>query len=292
MGHFISDFKLRFRTSSVLTKLIYINVIAFIIIRLLHVLLILFNERDLDLSFIWNMPSSPIEILTHPWTIFTYMFVHYDMMHILFNMLWLYWFGKIFISFFGERQLGGLYLLGGLAGALFFAVAYNLFPYFNAVANHSYLIGASASVMAIVFAASFYKKNYEINLLFIGPVKLLYLALFTLLIDLFSITSSNAGGHIAHIGGALLGFWFAHQLRQGKDITKSINKILDFVANLFQPKKTKIHVSYKRTETDIEYNTRKKEASKQIDKILEKLKRSGYESLSKDEKKKLFDASK
>ena len=121
-------------------------------------------------------------------------------------MLWLYWFGGLFLNFFSERQLGGLYILGGLAGAVLFVLAYNIFPYFQNVASFSYLMGASASVMAIVFAVSFYRKDLEINLFLIGRIKLIYLAIFTLVIDLLAMTSDNAGGHIAHIGGALFGY--------------------------------------------------------------------------------------
>ena len=144
-----------------------------------------------------------------PWTLLTYMFTHFDFLHIIFNMLWLYWFGGLFLNFFSERQLGGLYVIGGLAGALLYIVSYNFFPYFSNVAAHSTLMGASASVMAIVFAVSFYKKDMEISLLLIGRIKLIYLALFTLGIDLLAITSDNAGGHIAHIGGALAGILYA-----------------------------------------------------------------------------------
>jgi len=144
------------------------------------------------------------------------MFTHYDFLHILFNVLWLYWFGKIFLLFFTPRQLGGLYVLGGLAGALFFILAYNFFPYFEDRIFHSYLIGASASVMAIVFGTAFYKKDFEISLFFLGRIKIIYLALFTLVLDLLSMASTNAGGHIAHIGGALLGICFAYYYTKAK----------------------------------------------------------------------------
>ena len=226
-----------------------------------------------------------------PWTVITYMFTHFDFLHILFNMLWLYWFGGLFLTFFSERQLGGLYLLGGIAGAVLFMLAYNIFPYFQTVASSSYLMGASASVMAIVFAVSFYRKDLEINLFLIGRIKLIYLALFTFVIDLLAITSDNAGGHIAHIGGALFGIWFAMQIKKGKDLTAPMNRVLDWVANLGK-RKPKMKVTYKRAETDYEYNARKQRESADIDAILDKLKRSGYESLSADEKRQLFDASK
>ena len=152
-------------------------------------------------------------------------------------------------------------------------------------------MGASASVMAIVFAVSFYRKDLEINLFLIGRIKLIYLAIFTLVIDLLAMTSDNAGGHIAHIGGALFGMWFASRIRNGKDLTAPMNRLIDWFVNLGK-RKPKMRVTYKRNETDYEYNARKHQESVELDTILDKLKRSGYESLSAEEKKRLFDASK
>lgn len=291
MEDIFTNIKQSFRNGGIPLKLIYINVGIFLTIRIFGVICLLFNIPHISLLDFLELPSSVPDLLCKPWTLITYMFTHYDFFHILFNMLWLYWFGNIFLQFFNARQLGGLYILGGLAGALFFVLTYNTLPYFQTAAAYSALIGASASVMAIVFAISFYRKDLEINLLFIGRVKLIYLALATLVIDFIAITSSNAGGHIAHIGGALLGILYASQMRQGKDLTNPINKIVDWVVNLRKPK-PKMRVTYKRSETDYEYNERIHKQSEEIDRILEKLKRSGYESLSSEEKKKLFDASK
>lgn len=131
----------------------------------------------------------------------------YDLLHLLFNMLWLYWFGQLFLLFFNAKQFGGVYILGGLSGAAVYLFAYNLLPYFVAV--EGMLLGASAAVLAVVFAVSAYAPDYKIRLLFIGNISIKYIALITVLIDLLSITSQNAGGHIAHIGGALFGFLFA-----------------------------------------------------------------------------------
>ncbi len=291
MEGIFTNAKRMFRSGNILAKLIYINVGLFLLIRLAAVVFLLFNIQGVPFLTYLQMPSSPELLLFRPWTIFTYMFTHYDFLHILFNMLWLYWFGGIFLQFFNERQLGGLYVLGGLAGALLFILAYNIFPYFQAMASHSFLMGASASVMAIVFAVSFYRKDYEINLLLIGRVKLIWLAVFTFVLDFLAITSSNAGGHIAHIGGALLGIWFATRYHKGKDLTRPINRFIDWFVNLGK-RKPKMKVTYKRAENDYEYNARKNKENQDLDSILDKLKRSGYESLSADEKKRLFDASK
>lgn len=291
MEDFFISLKRTFNSGNILAKLIYINVGLFIVIRLVSVILMLFNLGSFPFLQYLQMPSSPELLLYRPWTIFTYMFTHFDFLHVLFNMLWLYWFGGLFLSFFSERQLGGLYLLGGIAGAVLFLLAYNIFPYFRTVAPYSYLMGASASVMAIVFAVSFYRKDLEIGLFLIGRVKLIYLALFTFVIDLLAITSTNAGGHIAHIGGALFGIWFAMRIKEGKDLTAPMNRLIDRVVNLGR-RKPKMRVNYKRAETDYEYNARRQRETADLDTILDKLKRSGYESLSAEEKKKLFDASK
>ena len=278
MGDIFTNLKRTFNSGNILAKLIYINVGLFVIIRLASVILMLFNLGGFPFLQYLQVPSSPELLLYRPWTIITY-------------MLWLYWFGGLFLTFFSERQLGGLYLLGGIAGAVLFLVAYNIFPYFRTVAAYSYLMGASASVMAIVFAVSFYRKDLEIGLFLIGRIKLIYLALFTFVIDLLAITSTNAGGHIAHIGGALFGIWFAARIKEGKDLTAPMNRLLDWVVNLGK-RKPKMRVTYKRPETDYEYNARKHRETVDLDAILDKLKRSGYESLSAEEKKKLFDASK
>ena len=290
MGDIFTNLKQNFKVGDVLTKLIYINVGVFVLIRLVSVFLMLFNINSTSFLQYLQFPSSPELFLYRPWTVFTYMFTHFDVLHILFNMLWLYWFGKLFLTYWGERQLGGLYVWGGIAGAVLFMLSYNIFPYFQHLANDSYLMGASASVMAIVFAVAFYQKDLEVNLLIVGKVKLIYLAIFTFVIDLLAITSSNAGGHLAHIGGALLGIYFAVQIQKGKDLTRSMNRLIDWFVNLGK-RKPKMKVSYKRTETDYEYNARKHQEIVDLDSILDKLKRSGYESLSSDEKKRLFDAS-
>ena len=292
MDGIITNLKRSFLAGSILKKLIFINIAVFILIRLLGILLLLFNLQNFPILLYLQLPASPTALLSRPWTLFTYMFTHFEFLHILFNMLWLYWFGELFLQVFNERQLGGLYVLGGLAGALLFVVSYNLFPYFQKVASFSFLMGASASVMAIVFAISFYRKEIEIHLLLLGRIKLIYLALFTFVIDLLAMTSDNAGGHIAHIGGALFGIWFASRYAQGKDLTAPINRLIDKLVNLGK-RKPKMSVTYGgRSNKDWEYNARKQQQAANIDAILDKLKRSGYGSLSADEKKQLFDASK
>ena len=291
MADIFTNLRQNFKAGSILTKLIYINVGIFVMVRLISVCLLSFNIGSTSFLQYLQCPSSPELLLYRPWTIFTYMFTHFDFLHILFNMFWLYWFGGLFLTFWGERQLGGLYVWGGIAGAALFMLSYNIFPYFQNMAGYSFLMGASASVMAIVFAVAFYQKDLEVNLLLVGRVKLIYLALFTFVVDLLAITSSNAGGHLAHIGGALLGILFAVQIQKGKDLTAPMNHLIDWFVNMGK-RKPKMRVTYKRAETDYEYNARKHQEVVDLDAILDKLKHSGYGSLSSEEKKKLFDASK
>ena len=289
---YFTKIKQIFNRANIPTKLIYINVGIFILIRLIIIICTLFQVGDANFIQYLQMPSSLRLFIYRPWTIITYMFLHVDFLHILLNMLWLYWFGKIFLLYLNARQFGGLYVSGGIFGALFFLIAYNTFPYFVHVVGSSFLMGASASVMAIVFAISFYRKNHEINLLFIGRVKLIYLALFALAVDLLSVVSDNSGGHIAHIGGALFGILFALQYEKGKDITVFMNRLIDRLVNWEKKRPPRMTVSYKKTETDAAYNMRKRKESDTLDEILDKLKQSGYQSLSSEEKRILFDASK
>ncbi len=291
MTTFTDEIKGFLRRGGMLAVLLSINIALFLLIRLSAVFLTLLNVSSESFIQYLQLPSDPLMLLYRPWTLITYMFTHYDVLHILFNMLWLYWFGKIFLNFFNEKQLFALYILGGICGALLFMLAYNTLPYFTENMQLGMLMGASASVMAIVFAVSFYRKDFEIRLLFLGRIKLIYLALVTLVIDLLALTSTNAGGHVAHIGGAVFGILYASSSLKGKDLTKGINRLIDRLVNIGK-KKPKMKVTYKRAETDIEYRDRKKKESDDVDSILDKLKHSGYESLSKEEKQRLFDASK
>lgn len=295
MGSFVSNIEDFFKQKNVLSNLIAINILVFLVLKIISVIGMLFNLQDIFIGRFIELPADFMQIIRKPWTLLSYMFVHYGFWHVLFNLLWLYWFGKLFLYFFLPRQLGGLYVLGGVAGAFLFILAYNVFPYFQGSIANSYLIGASASVMAIVFATAFYKKDFEISLLFIGRIKLIYIAVFCLVLDLISIQSDNPGGHIAHIGGALMGIWFAVSYQKGKDLTAWINSVIDKLVNLLFKEKTpkkKVKVHYKRPTSDMEYNTRKTEQNARIDQILDKIKQSGYNSLTEEEKKTLFDAGK
>lgn len=290
MGVTIKSIYNNLKQKGTLSTLIIINVGVFLLLSVVKVFTLLFDLQFLDLYPFIAVSSNIGIVFTHIWTLFTYMFVHYDLFHILFNMLMLYWFGKIFAMYFTSKHLIALYILGGLAGALFFILTFNTIPYFLKLGDTS-MVGASASVTAIIFAAAFYNRNLEVGLLFLGRVKVVYIALVIFILDFIALgNSSNQGGHIAHIGGALLGYTFAVQYLKGRDLTKWFNRMIDFFVNLFN-RRSSMRVKYRKPETDFEYNERKYNETAEIDRILDKIKQSGYKSLSDKEKKRLFDAS-
>ncbi|MDE5709923.1 MAG: rhomboid family intramembrane serine protease [Bacteroides sp.] len=295
MATIITDLKENFRKGNICIQLIYINVAAFFLTSLTEILLQLFN-RSMAEAFEWfELPASFSRFILQPWSLLTYMFMHAGVTHILFNMLWLYWFGTLFLQFFSAKHLRGIYLLGGICGGLLYMVAYNVFPYFRPLTDYSFMLGASASVLAIVAATAYREPDYPIRLLLLGTIRLKYLALIVIGTDLLFVTSKNAGGHIAHLGGALAGLWFAYALSKGTDIVRWINKAVDAMTSLFsdKPRKPKMKVHYGTgRQQDYDYNARKKAQSDEIDRILDKLRKSGYDSLSTEEKKSLFDASK
>ena len=294
MGDFITDLKKKFESGNIALKFIYANVGIFILTSLIVIFWTLFNRDGNNLLLYLELPASFDKFILQPWSIITYMFMHANLLHILFNMLWLYWFGEMFLYFFSARHFRGLYFLGGIAGGIIYMVSYNVFPYFTSAVTQSYMIGASASVLARVVATAVKSPNYSVNLLLFGRVRLKYIACAIVLLDLLFITSENAGGHIAHIGGALAGWIFVLGVNSGHDYTKWINNFIDLFTNINFSKrrrKPKMKIYYGERSKDYDYNERKKQNSDEIDRILDKLKKSGYDSLSTSEKKALFDAS-
>ncbi|OFX22158.1 MAG: rhomboid family intramembrane serine protease [Bacteroidetes bacterium GWA2_31_9b] len=288
----VDEIKQSFKSGSSLTKLIYINLSIFLIVRLFDVFLKLFTIESGFSLVTWLAVPADISILIHrPWTVISYMFLHFDFLHILFNMLWLYWFGQIFLHYFDNKKLLSVYIVGGIAGAFVYILTFNIFPLFTEILPVSFALGASASVIAIVIAVSVYAPNHTIYLLFFGAVKLKYIALATILIDVISIASTNAGGHLAHLGGAFFGYFYILQYKKGKNLTKYFDRIMDMLFSVFKPR-PKIKVSYRRPVDDIEYNKSKVQKQAEIDKILDKIAKSGYDSLSKQEKETLFKNSK
>ncbi len=294
----IDDIKLKLKSGNVITRLIVINVVVFVIISLLRILLFLIGgvgSFSFFVKFFITTISLPLnfsEFIYQPWTLFTYMFVHIDIMHIFWNMVLLFWFGQILSGFTDSKKIIPLYLLGGIAGGLVALLLVNLLPPFSVYIGMP-MVGASAGVTAIIIAAATLVPNYRMNLMFIGEVKLIYVAIFVLFLDVLSLASyNNVGGNLAHLGGALMGFIFIQQYKKGRDLSKPINKILNGFRNLFSSApKSKMKVAYKRAPSDEDYNYQKTLTQQQIDAILDKISKSGYESLSKAEKEILFSAS-
>jgi len=282
------EIKDSFRFGSNLTKLIYINLGVFIIFNLIRLFYYIFQiPIENDLAIYLAVPADIPALLHRPWTIFTYMFFHQEFLHILFNILWLYWFGIIFLQYLSNKKLVGVYIMGGLSGAALYILLFNILGVFREALPIAIALGASASVLAIVIAISTLMPNLTINLLFIGPVKLKYLALFSVILDIISIPVSNPGGHIAHLGGALFGYLYIVVDKHGVDLVKPITWILDVLS--FKPRtKSKLKVNYRSSDIDYDYNHRKAQQVANLDIILDKIKKSGYDSLTKEEKETLF----
>ena len=285
-----------YKRGTSLMQLIYINVAVFIIVKLAALVCVLFNVHPAAMTAFIELPSNLGTLIRQPWSVLTYMFFHEGFSHIFFNMLALYWFGRIALEYFSQRQLVWIYLLGGVVGAVVYLLSYNLFPYFSSMVGSSYLLGASGAVIAVCVAVATVSPNYPIRLLFIGEIKLVWLAVGMVLISLFGITGSNAGGEFAHIGGALFGYIFGLSWKKGSDWSRPFVAFGEWVKRLFKPqpkiKVTKGTRTAERPMTDAEYNRQQKANSVAIDAILDKIKQRGYESLTADEKRELFDRSK
>lgn len=276
-----------FLQKTALSRLMLINISVWIICLFISVFTWLFNISDI--SFVTKLFAVPAEIssLTEkPWSIFTYMFLQERFWHLFFNMLMLYYGGLIFLQYFSQKQLLLTYIFGGIIGALFFILAFNVFPVFENMKGGAVALGASASVLSILIAAATYQPEYKINLFLIGPVKMKWVAIIFVVIDILSIPKGNSGGHIAHLGGALWGFLYAYMLRK------------DFDIYLIFKRKPRIKVksrnagSYQRPKTDEQYNDERAQNQEETDRILEKIAKNGYSSLSDKEKEFLFRQSK
>ncbi|MCC7302015.1 MAG: rhomboid family intramembrane serine protease [Bacteroidia bacterium] len=271
-----NDIRMQLRSPSALIRIIIANVAVFLLLNLLlRIVLLLAGFSGGEINS-WQhrienwlaLPYDPALLLTRPWTLFTSLFIHGGLTHILFNMLNLYWFGSIF-SEFTKKRFSIVYFGGGLVSAALAWTMYQLFPQWYGIA--AFMIGASGAVMAIVAAAATLVPDYSVNLIFIGPVRIKYLALFMILFDLLAVTQfSNTGGHIAHLGGAFFGYLYIRSIKNGW--------------NLKLPKK-KLKVVHRRSAGE---SVSKRDAQKRIDDILDKINRSGYDSLTKEEKEDWF----
>ncbi len=299
-------FLYQYRTGNAVIKLLIINVVVFAVIALGGILNFMFQ---LDLytttsgvtQFIltdWLSASSdPLFLLSRPWTIITYMFTHEGLWHIAINMLIFYYIGTIFVDLLGNQRMVPLYIFGGIAGLFLYVLMYNIIPAFQGVRIP--IIGASASVMAVMLATATYVPNYPIRLILLGTVPLKYIAAFYVVIDVLALrgTSGNLGGHIAHLGGALYGFLYARQLTRGTDWGKYYYMIINSFKGMFK-RKPKVRVVHNERSTNKKSkkadasNPRSKMTQERVDAILDKISKSGYNNLTQEEKDFLFKASK
>jgi len=284
------------RRDNSLYKLMAINLIAFFILLISRVVMTLSGFGAVykeGLKWIM-MPASLPTLAKQPWSIFTYFFLHEGLFHILSNLLFLYYFGLLIHQYLGSRKLTNLYILGGVFGAGFYVLMYNIAPYFSGAVDTSFMLGASAGVFAVVVGAATLAPQTTFVLFLLGPVKIVYIAAFYVLLSFANSIGENAGGEIAHLGGAMLGYGYIVALRRGWDLGIPIQKVGLFFENLGTRRAPK--VSYRRTSSTkpTGTNPEKKEtlSQEEVDKILDKIADKGYEGLTKEEKRKLFEYSK
>ncbi|MEW5676211.1 rhomboid family intramembrane serine protease [Flavobacterium enshiense] len=278
----IDDLKLQYKTGGITQQLIFWNVgiaIPFFILRA-------FAPDVFQLLISWlSLSSVSSEFLVKPWTFLTYAFLHADFWHLVFNMIVLNFSSRLFMTYFTEKQFFGLYLLGGIFAGIIFVLT-DLFFQQNTI-----LVGASGAIMAVLIGAATYSPLSEMRLLLIGNVKLWHLALVLLLLDLIQLPISNTGGHLAHLGGALFGFVYIKLLQNGTDLSKLVSNVIDYFVTLFRPRKAtpfkKVHKNVN-PQPKTQPKPQKDFTQQQIDEILDKISKSGYDSLTKDEKEFLF----
>lgn len=290
MRNILSEIRLSFGNATALYRLMAVNVAVFLIIMIVRTIFFLFQYQSGFMSLLvlkLSLPANMSSIITQPWAFVTYMFLHQEFFHILFNMLVLFWLGKLFTEYLGNDKLWATYLLGGLSGAVLYVIAYNLFPALVA-SSGTRLMGASAGVIAVMVAMATLLPDYTVMLLIFGQVKLKYVAIFSILLYAISIPDGNAGGNIAHLGGALFGFIMVKQLKKGNDLTGWLVKLFSRTSK----PKMKVASRKRAYNKETDYNEDKKNRQEIIDKILDKISQSGYSSLSADEKEILFKASK
>lgn len=289
------------RPNNALNQLIIINAVVFVALGLINVIGSFTDTQGLyaiiDAQF--TIPPDLERFIYRPWTLLTYAFSHAGFLHILFNMLALYWFGMLISQYLGSAKLVNLYVLGALAGGVIFILAYNFIP-FLAERGTNGMVGASAAVFAVATAAATLLPDYRFHLLFIGPVKIKYIVLVYIIMSVLGSAGANAGGNIAHLGGAGIGFLYVRGLQAGNDFGLWIQKFLEGITNLFKSK-PKIRVTHRGNQSSSSTKSTSRSrsdtkssdvAQEEIDLILDKISEKGYESLSKEEKQKLFNASK
>ena len=280
MTSLTQDIKDKLSNLNVLEKIIAINVVIFV--------LSLIAKPYLN----WlELPSDFFDFIVKPWAIITYAFLHYDFLHMLFNMLWLYFLGRMFLNLFSPKMALNIYFLGAISGGLLFMLCYTLFP--SIFGSYASLLGASAAVRALLIFLCAYMPHQDIRV-FTFNLKLWYVGAAIVLLDVLGLFGTNSGGNLAHLGGALLGYVYAKQLAKGHDIGKGFEGFMDYIAGLFKPSKKRplktVHKNKSKVGgyTKAEFNALNNQ--KKIDVILDKISKSGYDSLTSEEKEYLFKA--
>ena len=280
--NFIEKIKYRFKNANIVEQLIYINLGVFLAVFLVNTFSFLFGSNVNILVDWFSLPASFSKFSVKPWTIFTYGFLHAGFLHILFNLIALFYIGNLFLEYFTAKQLLSFYILGTLFGGIIFLVSYNYFPAFSKEIDRSILLGASAGISAIFVGIATYMPNYQLKIRFIGFVKLWYLAAIWVVLDVLQIPISNPGGHLAHLGGALFGFLYVKQ---------ASNKKIDLwakITSLFSIKKKPLKTVYKSDKKTTKSPQSNSPNQQEIDTILDKISKSGYDTLTKAEKEFLF----
>lgn len=301
MSNWQQNLRYKYAMASVMEKIIVLNVLLFVLTILSGTLGFLFNIKG-DFWVEWLVfPKDLSDLLWKPWSIVSYAFMHAGFFHLLFNMWILYFAGRFFLDYFSPKKFLNYYLLGAISGALIFMLSYNLFPAFQGIGK-SHLIGASASVMAILVGIATRVPNMQIRLFLLGNVKLWHIAAVFVFLDFVRIPLGNAGGHLAHLGGALLGYFYSTQLAKGNDIGAGFERFVDSLVAMFSfsssskstSRKSNMRTVHKKRPSNSTAKTSvsKDEKQKKIDAILDKISKSGYDSLSKEEKDFLFNAGK
>ncbi len=290
MASIIDDLKQQYKFGGIAQRLIYWNIACFLVS---YVIFGLLKYVNIDINFLQyvSLSSNPMDLLWKPWSILSYSFFHSGIFHIFFNLIILNFSSQLFLTFFNQKQLLGLYILSAIFSGIVFVFSFYLMNIISPI------VGASGAIMAILVATTTYQPLMNLRLLIIGNVKLWHVTVVILLIDLMQIQSENSGGHIAHLAGAFFGFIFIKLLQNGTDLTKIVSNLFDFFVNLFHKKEStpfkKVHKNYnKPLAKSTSKIVTKDKTQQQIDDILDKISRSGYDCLTKEEKEFLFKAGK
>ncbi|AXT19545.1 rhomboid family intramembrane serine protease [Flavobacteriaceae bacterium AU392] len=294
MTSLTQDIQDKLKRLTTFEKIIAINVVVYFIGWLLATTQTnVFRSESLS----WlELPNTFSEFIGKPWSIITYGFTHFEFWHLFFNMLVLYFVGRSFSNLFSIKIALNVYFLGIITGGLTFILIYALFPN-GFLSNVGALVGASAGVRAALIFLCAYMPNKEVGFATIR-FKLMYVGIALVFLDIVGLFGDNQGGNIAHLGGALLGYFYAIQLKKGIDIGKGFERLMDSITSLFSKKsKTKLKTVHKKSKKKTYAGHTKQEfdefnTQKRIDIILDKISKSGYDSLNEDEKAFLFKAGK